>query len=384
MLYGKEFDIDDFEKLYVITLAEENSFAEIGNGKFNENDFDKICNLAKYKLEHQEQFYGDDKNIKADDVNYYMIPRKVKQIVRYDNQEREIEKEAYLIIDSAGNSLCLLVDDVQIPTSDFIVKANEGLEKTPREVSKAEEKLEKEMQDIGISVDVIDMLAQRYGCRKDQISLRKIENLEKIQEDIGINLKSERGKVIAIRIDYGFQKRYYLINSETGERYRTYREDNGSIEEVKDYFRYPKRKGEDSKPLRKDEKRSYITYLDVNGNIKEMKYINNGKNNDMLKEERERYIAEVSEADNVLKNTIDEYQKDNTQENWLRVKSAMKARILVDKKYNVLENQRKVTEGTLEEAKDETLRKVGKPKDRELQDDDWYTGYFHRDPRWNF
>ena len=110
-----------------------------------------------------------------------------------------------------------------------------------------------------------------------------------------------------------------------------------------------------------------------------MKYINNGKQNDMLKEERERYITEVAEANERLKAAIDEYQNDNIQDNWLRVKSAMRERIRIDKKYEVLANQKRVTIDTLEETKDETLRKEGRP--RRDDEDEWYPGMNPRDSR---
>ena len=153
---------------------------------------------------------------------------------------------------------------------------------------------------------------------------------------------------------------------------------------LEDYFKFPltrsNGKEDTSRPLAWDSVTgpSYITYLDVYGNVKEAKYINNGKADDMLRDERQRYIAEVAEADKILSNAIDIYQKENTQENWLRVKDAMSKRIQVDKKYRVLENQKENTINTLKETVDETLDKYGRPKrkERTREDDDedeWFT-----------
>ena len=69
------------------------------------------------------------------------------------------------------------------------------------------------------------------------------------------------------------------------------------------------------------------------------------------------------------------YQKENTQENWLRVKDAMRKRIQIDKKYRVLEKQKENTIGTLDETINETLEKYGRPEKEKSRDDedDWFT-----------
>ena len=238
----------------------------------------------------------------------------------------------------------------------------------------------------GISQNMLEMLAQRYGCRVDQLSFRKVDDYERLEEDTGINARMYRGKTIALRINYGFQQRYFLVNSENGNQIKLQRGEieTGNIPELEDYFKYPltrsNGKEDTSRPLAWDSATgpSYITYLDVNGNVKEAKYINNGKADDMLRDERQRYIAEVAEADKILSNAIDIYQKENTQENWLRVKDAMSKRIQVDRKYRVLKNQKENTINTLEETIDETLDKYGHPKRKERtreddEEDEWFT-----------
>ena len=238
----------------------------------------------------------------------------------------------------------------------------------------------------GISQNMLEMLAQQYGCRVDQLSFRKVDDYERLEEDTGINARMYRGKTIALRINYGFQQRYFLVNSENGNQIKLQRGEieTGNIPELEDYFKFPltrsNGKEDTSRPLAWDSVTgpSYITYLDVYGNVKEAKYINNGKADDMLRDERQRYIAEVAEADKILSNAIDIYQKENTQENWLRVKDAMSKRIQVDKKYRVLENQKENTINTLKETVDETLDKYGRPKrkERTREDDDedeWFT-----------
>ena len=100
--------------------------------------------------------------------------------------------------------------------------------------------------------------------------------------------------------------------------------------------------------------------------------VNNGKQNDLSREERQRYLAEVEEADEILKDAIEEHEKTSTQESHLRVKEAMKNRVAVDKKYDVLEKQRDVTKESLENAKDIVEDDDGMSINKEHdEDDDW-------------
>ena len=140
--------------------------------------------------------------------------------------------------------------------------------------------------------------------------------------------------------------------------------------EIEDYFRYNIRDGHDGgengKPLRYDENRDYTTYIDEHGDLKQEKFINNGKEQDMLREERERYLAEVEEADKRLAEAIEKYQKNSTHENYKKVQEIIKEKVDIDNKYNALSEQREVT--------DKTIENTEKAIDRDLDEDDWFPG----------
>ena len=413
----EDYEIDEFEKLYVLSVAELNSSVEISDRTFDEKNFDRICNLAKFKKDHPEMFDKENQKIIDDDMNYYVIPRIIKQKIRNGDEEIVVEKEAYVLIDSSGNNIGLILEN-----GDILRKENEkevtkksqelnleenqdeiqeetqetkALEETNNEEDKEidtinntvrnnnKSRVYEEAEAIGISQEIIDSISKKRNCRVDQINIRKIENLEKIKEDTGLELKQYREKIVALRINYGSEYRYYIVNSETGEFFnpRPMEANREDIPEVEDYFKYRFRPGvEESRPLRTNEGTSYMSYLGSNGEIKSMRYLNNGKEDDMVKEEREKYLAEVEKANNVLAEAIDEYQNVNSYENWLKVKSAMKARVYVDKKYNVLENQKEVTKDTLKETADETLVKYGNSKKDEKEEDD--PRLSRDDPRW--
>lgn len=452
----EEFEIDDFEKLYAVTSAEINSPEEVNNETFKDIDFNNISTLASFK-KNNSRFFSDKYRLSEEkDMNYYVIPVTLKQRVRSGNEEFTIDQKSYVITDSAGYGLFIVMNNgILMRTAELeeqleIAEARykEYLEKgiisredlrAPFNVNNLDEAMElidnqgftlsdtqkiidekmrengivllddakandlgeerlepgeeleiderrarAEASMAGISPNMLEMLAEKYGCRVDQLSFRKIDDYERLDEDTGINARMYRGKVIALRINYGFQQRYFVINSETGDRIKLQRGEieTGNIPELEDYFKYPltrsNGKEDTSRPLSYDSSTgpSYITYLDVNGNVKEAKYINNGKADDMLREERQRYIAEVAEADKVLSYAIDAYQKENTQENWLRVKDAMSKRIQVDKKYRVLERQKENTINTLDETINETLEKHGPPekqRSRDDEEDEWFT-----------
>lgn len=263
----------------------------------------------------------------------------------------------------------LTLENIQDKVDEFVQsrgiapkKISRPMEKQSLEESQEQEEPEEEAvekaAEVGVSASLILMLAEKFECKPNQIDFRKIENYQKLQEDTGVKVTSaERGKIWAIRIRRGLQKeRYHVINGQTGEILRPNRGEIsiGNIPEAKDYFKYKIRNGENAKPLRRDEGRSYITYLGADGEIKEMKYINNGKKDDMLREERERYVADVNEVNILLQQTIEDYQKNATHENWLKVRDAMRQRIDVDRKYRIKErgfdNQKDLTIDTMEEA----------------------------------
>ena len=140
-------------------------------------------------------------------------------------------------------------------------------------------------------------------------------------------------------------------------------------DEIEEYFRFSFRSGSDGgengKPLRYDENRDYTTYIDEHGDVKEQKYINNGKEIDMSREERQRYLTEVSEIDKRLSQAIEEYQKHATHENYQKVKDIIKEKVNIDNKYNALYEQREITEKT----KENTEKVIQKDLD---DDDDWF------------
>lgn len=389
----EEYEIDDFEKLYAITAAEVNSPETVNGETFDYSDFSQISNLAKFKIDNPNFFSGENDIPNEKPENCYVIPINLKQKVRNGDEEVLVNKKAYLLTDSNGNVVSIALENgVTLPKASQDENKDNTLDEERlepgEELEMDENRARLEASSLGVDGKMLEMLAEKYGCRVDQLSFRKIDDLERLDEDTGINARMYRGKVIALRINYGFQQRYFVINSETGEQFKLHRGEieTGNIPEVADYFKFPitrsNGKEDTSRRLSKDSStaRSYITYLDVNGNVKEAKFINNGKADDLEKEERERYIAEVAEADKVLEDVIDEYQNLNTQENWLRVKDAMKKRIQIDKKYRVLGKQKENTINTLDETIDETLEKTGKPKEEKSKDDDedeWFTRTRH-------
>ena len=125
--------------------------------------------------------------------------------------------------------------------------------------------------------------------------------------------------------------------------------------------------GENGRPLRYDESRDYTTYIDQYGDVKQEKYVNNGKQKDMMKDERERYLTEVGEADRKLADAIEEYQKHATQENYKKVKDIIQEKVDIDNKYNALGEQREITEKT----KENTEKAINK----DLDDDDWFPSH---------
>ena len=226
----------------------------------------------------------------------------------------------------------------------------------------------------------VEKIARLNHVKPAVVNTRVVENFEKVQEDTGIPLKGlyPRGEVIAVRIPYKLGYRTFLVEKSTGMtidgKGRMDRKLGKlyDFDEIEDYFRYDLRDGHDGgengKPLREDEGRDYTTYLDENGEIKEEKFINNGKEKDMLREERSRYLIEVADADNRLKEAIDAYQKKATHENYQRVKEIIAEKVEIDNRYNALDEQREVTEKT----KENTERVI--QRDLDDDDDEWYPG----------
>jgi hypothetical protein len=148
----------------------------------------------------------------------------------------------------------------------------------------------------------------------------------------------------------------YLANTFTGERIEIRNREKRNVKEAEQIFKYDWRPGLDTKramqkPKEKEGQITYMTYLDRDGNTKEAKYINNGKQTDLSLEERERYLAEVEVATQRLKEAIEMHEKYPSQESHLKVQAAMKLRVAVDKKYDVLQKQVDVSKNTMNNAK---------------------------------
>lgn len=218
------------------------------------------------------------------------------------------------------------------------------------------------------------------------VNTRVIENFEKVEEDTGIPLKGryQRGEVVAVRLPYKFGYRTFLVEKSTGLTI----DGKGALDrkpgklydfdEIEDYFRFKLRDGHDGgeggKPLRYDEGRDYTTYIDANGDIKEEKFVNNRKQHDMLRTERERYLMEVEEVDKRLKEAIQEYEKEATHDNYKKVQDLMHEKVNIDNKYNALDEQREITKKTKENVEKVIQRNL------DDEDDEWYPsrGRFHR------
>ena len=225
----------------------------------------------------------------------------------------------------------------------------------------------------------VEKIARLNHVKPAVVNTRVVENFEKVEEDTGIPLKGRypRGEVIAVRIPYKLGYRTFLVEKSTGltidgkgrmDRHggRLY-----DFDEIEDYFRFKLRDGHDGgeggKPLRYDEGRDYTTYIDEHGDVKEQKFVNNGKKQDMLREERERYLAEVEEVDRQLADAIEDYQKAATRENYEKVRDLVKKKVEIDNKYNALDEQREITEQTKENTEEAIHRDLD-------DDDDWFPG----------
>ena len=225
-----------------------------------------------------------------------------------------------------------------------------------------------------------EKIARNNHVKPAVVNIRVIENFEKVEEDTGIPLKGRypRGEVVAVRIPYKLGYRTFLAEKSTGLTIdgRGIKDTrNGKLynfREMEDYFRFKIRDGDDGgengKPLRADEGKDYTTYINEHGELDKEKFVNNGKEPDMIREERERYLAEVEEVDRKLKDAIEEYQDHGTRENYLKVKELIDKKVEIDNKYNALDEQREVTEKTKENTEDAIGR------DLDDDDDDWFPG----------
>ena len=258
-------------------------------------------------------------------------------------------------------------------------------ELSPEEERRLEEDAKEEAERIGIGFDVLEQIARQKGCKVHQIRYRELYRQDLIKERIGKDFDRYRGKLGIARITYGFREEMVVIDKTTGSILIDNRKVDHELEDLVPRWPHGTRM-----PIKKDEARSYISYIDENGNPKKTKYLNNGKYIDMAKDERERFIVEVAAITKELSEAIKAYEKANTMENWQKVRSAMAKRVALDRKYNVLRNQKAVTHRTLESTLEETLGEVGAPSrirkrtEDVLGDDieDPRLRSRHRDPRW--
>ncbi|MBR2289774.1 MAG: hypothetical protein IJ867_04045 [Clostridia bacterium] len=287
-----------------------------------------------------------------DTVSTRFLPARIDEYamekgIPKDVPERSLEKEEEKILEESEN------------------EREEVAEEEPNQEEFQEEQ-EQEEPEVPVE-SYVEKIARMNHVKPSVVNTRVIENFEKVEEDTGIRLKGkyQRGDVVAVRIPYKLGYRTFLAEKDTGmtidgkgrveSKPRLY-----DFDEIEEYFRYKLRDGQDGgesgKPLRYDEGRDYTTYIDEHGELKEQKYINNGKQQDMIREERQRYLAEVAEVDQKLKEAIDEYQKQATRENYLKVREIIKEKVDIDNKYNALDEQKKVTEQTKENT-EKAIRK---------------------------
>ena len=285
--------------------------------------------------------------IEDDELDILLIREKAMALVR----EKGLDPEA--IIKEAREK-------------DLAKDEKEEEELTEEQEMSEEEKDKDAIEDAersGFEFSIIDSIAKQKGCKLHQVRLRELYREDIIKERIGKDLKQYKGRLAIARITYGFKEEMVIVDKTTG---RILSDDRRHDHELEDLV--PKWPRGTKMPIKKDEGRSYITYLDKNGAIKETKFLNNGKKIDMAKDERERFLAEVGEADRRLKEAIDEYQSvdfikqpELAREKWKDVSKAMAERVAIDKKYDALRNQREVTATTLLTTIAQTIGEVGLP-----------------------
>lgn len=263
------------------------------------------------------------------------------------------------------------------------------LEQTePGEAEVDEEEIdEAEVEEESKGESLREKVAKIFHVNPAVVNIRVIDDLDRVKEDAGIHLEPQyrSGEVMAVRIPYKLGYRTFLAETATGMPIdqkgilETKPTRVNDVNEFEDYFRFSLRDGHDGgdggKALRYEESRDYMTSIDEDGDVKEVKFKNNGEREDMLREEREWYILEARKADQELADAISAYEKSQSRDDWTRVQKAMQARIQVDKKYNALENQRAITEKTKENIEDRfhvnDMQSEIPGIESERDDDDW-------------
>ena len=325
--------------------------------------------------------------IQNDELDIVLIGEKAKAMVKAKGLDPEkILKEARERD---------LPEDKKKEEETSLEEQSEQKEEKEEQKELSEQELEdaakEDAERAGISFDILQIIAAQKGCKVHQIRFRELYRHDIIQERIGKKFEEHKGNLGIARISYGFREEMIIIDKTTGNILHDDRRNDHELEDL-----VPKWPHGTRMPIKKDEGRSYISYINKDGVVKETKFLNNGKYIDMAKDERERFIVEVQAINKELSEAISQYEKNNTMDNWKKVRDAMAKRVAVDRKYDVLKNQREVTGMTLISALLETIGEVGAPKDlrerekkeivkdtREIDDEDPRLSSRHRDPRWD-
>jgi len=308
-----------------------------------------------------------------DTISMRFLPARIDEYA----QEKGISKKQLGEIEQRENLEEKYQEQSEKPEEEQEKEEQVEAQEEPKAVN--EEELEEKEESEEQVETYIEKIARFNHVKPAVVNTRVIENFEKVEEDTGIQLRGryQRGDVVAVRIPYKLGYRTFLAEKDTGitidgQGRRETRPRLYNSKEIGDYFRFDLRDGRDGGengiPLRYDEGRDYTTYIDVHGDLKEQKFINNGKAHDMERQERQRYLVEVAEVDKRLKEAIDEYQKNGTRENYEKVRGLIKEKVDIDNKYNALGEQRKITK----ETKENTEKVIG--RDLDDDDDEWFPG----------
>lgn len=309
---------------------------------------------AQKLLKSGENISEISKLIENDELDILLIREKAMAMVR----EKGLDPEAIL---KEAREKDLAKDEKEDELSEE--EQEKGEEEQEKDESELDEEAIEDAERAGIDFDILQAIATQKGCKIHQIRLRELYREDIINERIGKNLREYKGRLAIARITYGFKEEMVIVDKTNGSIVIDNRKHDHELEDL-----VPRWPHGTKMPIKKDEGRSYISYVDDNGVVKETKFLNNGKKIDMAKDERERFIAEVALADKELSEAIKEYQKvdpskqpDLAREKWKDVSQAMAKRVAIDRKYDALRNQREVTALTLVSALVQTIGEVGTP-----------------------
>ena len=374
-IIGDNITLSTGFKNKIENYLKENYMNEIKTGDLKIDEI--VEDFTPHNIEELYEKVGDDYS-----VTMRFLPTRIDEIAKEKGfKEKDIKekqfnlKENDNLVENNKINLNYKVED-SIEKEEVDKQDNyEENEHTNIEKKKEDREEKEEINELA-KYNYIERIAKMNHVNPAVVNTRVIKNLSKVEEDLGIHLQQKKYPfgVIAVRLPYKLGYRTFLVDPTTcmtidgkgvldGRPGKFY-----DYDEIEDYFRYRLRSGEDGgdagKPLKYDERRSYTTYIDEHGDVKEKKFINNGKKQDMLREERERYLIEVEEIDRRLADAIEEYQKNANNENYKKVKDIIQEKFNIDNKYNALDNQREVTE----ETKNNTERIIQK----DLDDDNWF------------